>query len=211
MFDIEYKGATTIIITTKKVKLITDPVLSYVGLKDAPVKGCVELATEERFVTNNADPIVSIDGPGEYEVSNFSIRGIAVTRHIDSAQEGKQGTMYRIEVDDVKIAFIGHIDDKLDEDQLEMLGVVDIVIIPVGGRGYTLDAAQATKLVRKIDAKLIVPMHYADSQMKYEVPQDDLEIFEKEFGGQVERQSKLKIKSAASLPSVPTVCVVQRT
>ena len=37
--------------------------------------------------------------------------------------------MYRIEIGDVRVALLGNIDDTLSEDQLEELGVIDIVII----------------------------------------------------------------------------------
>jgi len=211
MFDIEYKGGTTVVITTKKAKLVTDPKLSLLGLKDVSTKDVVAVATEERFALTDGE-VVNISGPGEYEVADFTIRGIAATRHIDTPEDKiKRATIYRIEISDVRVAFIGHIDGEVSDDQLEMLGMVDIVCVPVGGGGYTLDAVQATKLVRKIDAKLVIPMHYADKNSTFEVPQDELELFEKEFGGQIEHQTKLKIKSAASLPTIPTIYELARS
>ncbi len=211
MFEIEYKGGNTVIISTKKAKLVCDPRLSMVGLKDVSSKDAIELATEARFANSQKDAMLAIEGPGEYEVSDFSIKGIAVRRHIDTETDGKQGTMYRIEVGDTRIALLGNITSDLSDDQLEALGVVDMVIIPVGGGGYTLDALKATQLVRKIDAKLVLPVHYADSALKYEVPQDSLDLFTKEFGGEVEQSVKLKVKAASALPLSPTVYEVTRS
>ncbi|HRF28882.1 MAG TPA: MBL fold metallo-hydrolase [Candidatus Saccharibacteria bacterium] len=212
MFDIEYKGGNTVTITTKKSKLVTDPKLSLVGLKDLDTKGAVQLATEARFVTAGSDTLLSLEGPGEYEVGDFSIRGIAAERHIDTEADPKISTMYRIEVGDVRLALIGNIKGKLSEDQLESLGVIDLVIVPVGGGGYTLDAVSATHLVRDIDAKLVIPIHYADKALKYEVPQDDLSLFVSEFGGTVENVgTKFKVKSASSLPLTQTIFELQRS
>ena len=59
--------------------------------------------------------------------------------------------MYRIEAGDIRAALLGNIYEKLDEDQLEALGVIDVLIIPVGGNGYTLDPTGAAKLVRQIE------------------------------------------------------------
>lgn len=209
MFDIEYKGGNTVVIATKKSKLITDPKQSLVGLKDIDPKGMLALATEPRFEVRSDDAMLHIEGPGEYEVGDFSVKGVAAQRHLDS--EGFGSTMYRVEVGDVRIAIIGNIDPKLTEDQLEALGVVDITVIPVGGGGYTLDATAAAHLVRQIDAKVVIPVHYADSGLTYEVPQEDFEVFHKELGGEVETIDKLKVKAASSLPAVLTLFKLTRS
>lgn len=208
MFEIEYKGAGTVVVATKKSKLISDPKLSLVGLKDIDPKDMIALATEPRFVVDSANATLQIEGPGEYEVGDFSIRGIPARRHIDS--EGAGSTIYRIEVGEARIALLGNIDTKLSEEQLEEIGVVDLLVLPVGGGGYTLDATAAAQLVRKIDAKGIIPVHYADSGLTYEVPQDTFETFHSELGGEVEELDKLKIKSAAALPQVLTTYKLAR-
>jgi L-ascorbate metabolism protein UlaG (beta-lactamase superfamily) len=209
MFDIEYKGGNTVVIATKKSKLITDPKLSVVGLKDIEPKGMIALATEPRFEVSSPDATLAVEGPGEYEVGDFSIRGIAAQRHLDS--DGSGSTIYRVEVGEARIALIGNIDTKLSEEQLEAIGVVDIVILPIGGGGYTLDATAAAQIVRQIDAKAVIPVHYADSSLKYEVPQGDFETFQKELGGTIETVDKLKVKAASSLPLVLTVYKLARS
>lgn len=211
MFDIEYKGGNGVIIATKKVMAIIDPKLSFVGLKDLHVKDAIEIATEPRFATNDKDAQILIEGPGEYEINEFSIRGMGAVRHVDSEADGIVGTIYRIEVGDVRIAVLGNIASKLEEDQLEFLGVIDILIVPVGGGGYTLDATSAASFVRQIDPKVIIPVHYADSGLTYEVPQDGLETFTKELGAVVETATKFKVKAAASLPQTLTVIALARS
>lgn len=208
MFEIEYKGAGTVIVATKKSKLVTDPKLSLAGLKDIDPKGMIELATEDRFIVGSSERTLLIEGPGEYEVGDFSVKGIAARRHIDS--EGYKATLYRIEVGDVRIALIANVDSNLTDDQLEAIGVVDMVILPVGGGGYTLDATAAAQLVRKIDAKVVIPIHYADAGIKYEVPQDEFEVFKGELGATVEELDKLKIKSASALPQSLTIYKLAR-
>ena len=198
MLDIEYKGGNTVIIATKKTTLAVDPKLSLLGLKDAKTKDAVELATEERFAVANPEARLIIDQPGEYEVGDYTIRGIAATRHIDTPESEQLSTVYRIECGDIRIAVIGNIAPELTDAQLEALGVIDIVVIPVGGYGYTLDATSA-------------PVHYADSALQYEVPQDTVEVFEKELGAPVEQKPKLKIKAASNLPEVLTVFELARS
>lgn len=209
MFEIEYKGGNTVVITTKKNKLITDPKQSVIGLKDLSSKDAIVLATEDRFATDDEAAALRISGPGEYEVGDFSIRGIPMTRHIDTPEQPKLSTMYRVEIGDVRIGILGNIDAKLSEDQLEALGLLDILILPVGGGGYTLDATSAAQVVRLVEANTVIPVHYADQSLKYEVPQDELQVFVKELSAPTEALSKYKVKSQATLS--PTLNIVELT
>lgn len=210
MFDIEYKGGNGVVISTKKTTLVADPKLSLIGLHDLAAKEAIELATEARFALNEKDALINIEGPGEYEIGDFSIHGIAATRHLDAETDEQRTTIYRIDVGDVRIALVGNISPiKLTEEQLENIGLIDILITPVGGNGYTLDATSAVSLLRQIDPKVVVPVHYADSALKYEVPQDPLETFVKELGAPVETVGKYKVKSSSALP--PTLTVIEIT
>lgn len=211
MFEIEYKGANAIVISTKKSRLIADPKLSLVGLKDLDVKNAVVVATESRFTTWTPDALLAIDGPGEYEVGDFSIRGIAAVRHIDTESSQPISTIYRVEIGEVGIVLLGNVSGKLSENQLEAIGVVDIAVIPVGGGGYTLDHKEAESLVRQIDPKVIIPIHYADSAVKYEVQQDPLQLFTNELGAPVETTAKYKLKSVAALPGTMSIVEVTRS
>jgi len=210
MFEIEYKGANSVIISTKKSTLVVDPKLSIVGLKDVSTKDAIELATEDRFALRSEAARLNIEGPGEYGVGEFDIKGIAAQRHLDAASDPLISTIYRIELGEVRIAVVGNIYEKLSETQLEEIGLIDILILPVGGNGYTLDATGAATLTRSIDPKVVIPVHYADSGIQYEVPQDTLEIFTKELGGTVEEMPKFKLKQAALLPPVLTIIALTR-
>jgi len=212
MFDIEYKGGNAIIITTKKTQVVIDPRLSVVGLKDLSVKNAVELATEARFAVNSSEAKLQIEGPGEYEIGDVSIKGIRALRHLDTEADEPVSTIYRIEIGEIRLALLGNVAPKLSEDQLEDIGVVDIAILPVGGSGYTLDATAAATVIRSIDPRVVIPVHYADQALKYEVPQDTLDTFTKELAAPVEDSgSKYKVKAASSIPQVLTVVKVDRS
>ncbi|MDR1032997.1 MAG: MBL fold metallo-hydrolase [Candidatus Nomurabacteria bacterium] len=201
MFDLEYKGGNVVIITTKKETLVIDPVRSVFGLKDVVVKDAVELGTEERFLTRSPEYKVSLEGPGEYEVSDLLIRGIPAYRHLDDRNTAaKSTTAYRIVDGEIQIGVLGNIDGQLDDDQLEELGMLDILVLPIGGNGYTMDAVSAANLAGKIGPKIVVPVHWDDSKLKYEVPQDSFERFAELMKVPIIEEKKLKIKSPSSLP-----------
>ena len=154
MFDIEYKGGNCVVIASKKASLIVDPRLSLVGLKDIKTKDEIELATETRFRVENSDARIIIDSPGEYEVGDFTIRGVAATRHIDTESDELLSTIYRIECGDVRLAVIGNIASKLSDDQLEAIGVVDLLILPVGGEDTHLTQRVQHRLCVRLNQKL---------------------------------------------------------
>ena len=209
MFEVEYKGANCVSISTKKGTIVTDPKLSLIGLKDANVKDAIELSTEARFALNADTARLNIEGPAEYGIADFDIHGIAAQRHLDA--DGKASTIYRIEAGEIRVALVGNIYEKLSEAQLEEIGLIDVLIIPVGGNGYTLDATGAATLTRQIDPKIVVPVHYADPAINYEVAQDTFEIFAKELGGLIEEAPKLKLKTAAVLPEALTIYKLARS
>jgi len=129
-------------------------------------------------------------------VSGVSVIGIAARAHMDEPN-AKTTTIYKVVIDDIKIAITGHIYPELSDDQLESIGTVDVLLIPLGGSGYTMDATGALKIIRKIEPKIVIPSHYADKVLRYEVPQQDLEGALKDLAMEPkERTAKLKLKSA---------------
>lgn len=211
MFEIEYKGGNCVVFSTKKTTMVADPKLSLVGLKDIKTKDEIELATETRLIVDNSEARVVIQAPGEYEVGDFFIRGVAASRHIDMEVEEKLSTIYHIDTGDFRVGLIGNIKNELNDEQLESIGVVDILVLPVGGGGYTLDATGASAIIRQVEPKVVIPVHYADSGLRYEVPQDTLDTFTKELGAPVEEVDKFKVKSVANLPQSLTVMVLKRS
>src|SRR5688572_2518969 len=107
MFEIEYKGGNGVVVATKKTQVVIDPKLSVNGLKDLTVTDAVELATEARFLVNGKDAKLVVEGPGEYEIGDISIRGTRATRHIDTSADEPVSTIYRLEIGDVRIAVLG--------------------------------------------------------------------------------------------------------
>jgi L-ascorbate metabolism protein UlaG (beta-lactamase superfamily) len=118
--------------------------------------------------------------------------------------------MYGIQTGDLRIGVIGHITGALSDEQLEQIGLVDVLIIPVGGSGFTLDATAAVKLIKDIEPKVVIPTHYADPKVAYEVPQAELSVFLHEMGAsEVEPVSVLKLKKA-DLSDKTSVVVLER-
>lgn len=212
MLDVEYKGANSIVISTKSQRLVIDPKVSLVGGTDIPTRDSIVLATESRFISDDGgagESVITVEGPGEYEVGDISIRGVAAQRHIDTELGGT--TMYTVVAGGIRVAILGNIASSLSEDQLEELGVVDLLVIPVGGGGYTLDSVDASKIVRQVEPKVVIPVHYHDDKLGYEVPQAPVDEFIKLFDTDGEDTMKYRIKTPQSLPEAMTVVKINRS
>ena len=207
--DIEYKGGNCVVINCRKNLFVTDPKLSDLGLKDQGGDANTILLTQARFASNSRSESLVVDGPGEYEVSNCSIKGIAARRY--SAEEGNlEATIYRLDSDDISLAVLGHVHPQLSDSQLEEIGVVDVLVVPVGNHGYTLDPKEVVDLIRAIEPKIVIPTHFAEPGVNYEVPQLELDSFLGEISAEHVNLSKLKLKPG-QLPAQLTVYHLERS
>ena len=206
--ELQYYGANCVRITTKKASIIVDDNLAELGLKSVTKENDIALYTSPN-VKQVQNSKFTIDAPGEYEVSSTSFKGVAARGHME--EEGQQGsTIFRIISDDIRIVFVGHIYPELTDEQLEAIGTVDVLVIPVGGSGYTLDPIGALKVIKKIEPKLIIPTHYADKAVKYEVPQQTLEEAMKVLAIEAKpAEPKLKLK-ATELSEQLQVAIIER-
>jgi L-ascorbate metabolism protein UlaG (beta-lactamase superfamily) len=153
---------------------------------------------------------IMFDGPGEYEVADVSVIGIAARAHMD--EDGKKSaTMFKLIVGDQSLLVTGHIYPDLDDKQLEAIGIVDVMVVPVGGNGYTVDPVGALKLIKEIEPKLVVPSHYADKALKFEIPQQELGNALKELAMEPkETVAKLRLKPA-ELSDVTQLIVLEKS
>lgn len=208
--DIEFYGANCLTLTTKQTRIVIDDTLESQGGKPVLKTGDVAIFTGAHGETATA-PKLLLDSPGEYEVAGVSIYGIPARSHLEE-KAVKNATIYKIIHDDIRILITGHIYPELSESQLEKIGLVDVLIIPVGGNGYTLDPAGALQLIKKIEPKAVIPTHYAESGVDYEVPQqtlaDALMVLSLE---PTQTTKKLKIKTGDFAEGVTDLIILERS
>ena len=187
--DITYLGAGSVKISGKNLNVVCDPFSVDSGLGKFTSKADVVVLTgPAEAVPGEA---LLVDRPGEYEVKGATITGVPARLHID--EDGHRGTVYSILVDGVNVVVTGNIDGKLDENQVENLGQVDVLVVPVGGHGLTLDAEGASAVVTQLEPGYVIPIHYDDGATNYAMPQDTVEKFLKEMGSNPEPENRLRI------------------
>lgn len=193
--EITYHGGNCLKINAKKATIIVDDNLAELGQKSLTKPDDIVLVTSPNIKVPNKGRLY-IDKPGEYEVSDISVQGVGVRGSLD--EEGKRSaTIYKIISDDVNVAIVGHVFADITDAEREELGHVDVLFVPVGGNGYTLDGEDALKIIKKISPKMVIPTHYADKELKYEVTQASLEDGIKGLAMEpAETVQKLKLKLA---------------
>jgi L-ascorbate metabolism protein UlaG (beta-lactamase superfamily) len=202
--QIQYFGLSSFKITTKEATIITDPFHKDSGL--TPPRGAADvlILAQKNSKLYSADSGISgepfdITDPGEYDIKGVTVTGIPLK------QEDKYITIFLIESEDIRILNLTHIKEfNLKEDELEELGEIDILILPVGGN-TVLSASAASKAVSEIEPKIVIPSHYKMSDLILDL--DPLEKFIKEMGGKKEEMEKLTIKKR-DLPEEGTKVVV---
>lgn len=191
--ELQFYGANCLGLTHKGTRIVIDDNLSELGAKSVTKPGDIALFTG-LHQAENSGARMSFDSPGEYEVADVSIIGIAARSHLEEADK-LGATMFKLTAGELSVLVTGHIYPELSDAQLEAIGTIELLVVPVGGNGYTVDPAGALQLIKAIEPKLVVPTHYADKALKYSVPQQDLAAALKELAMEPkETVAKLKLK-----------------
>jgi L-ascorbate metabolism protein UlaG (beta-lactamase superfamily) len=115
----------------------------------------VKHGTKEPFV---------VDGPGEYEIGSVTAHGFGIKTSY--AKQDVYNSIYQVKLEDINMLFLGALSNpEIDPKILGEIGDVDILFVPIGG-GDVLEAPQASKLAVKLEAKLVIPMHYDAPALK---------------------------------------------
>jgi len=179
------------------VSIAIDPFDESTGLRVPKLQADIVLVTHDHSDHNNVKAVSGlpfiIKGPGEYDIKGVFIQGIS--GYHDNAQGAQRGsiTIYTIETEEVRLCHLSDLGQKeLTPIQLDKIGDIDILMIPVGGI-YTIDAAEAVKIMAQIEPRIIIPMHYKIPKLKIKL--DNIDKFLKNLGiKKPESLLKLSIK-----------------
>jgi len=203
-----------------QVSIVIDPFDESLGLRVPKLEADILLITHSHHDYNNIKAVSGptsasspflISGPGEYEVKEVYIRGIPAWHDNVMGKERGTNTIYTIEAEDLKLCHLGDLGQKeLTADQLEKIGEVDILMIPVGGI-YTISSKEAPKIMAQIEPKIIIPMHYQVPKLKIH-PVKSREAGAKQFNGvKLDGLDKfLKTMGIKSIESLPKLSIKKK-
>ncbi len=166
--EIQYLGHSCFKIIGKKMSVITDPFdVKTTGYK--PIKQSADVVTvsHDHYDHNHTqsisgDPMI-FDTPGEYEIKGAEFRGIKASHGEFDGKDLGPNIIFVMEIDGIKICHLGDLGTELSSEQVEQLGNVDILLIPVGGT-WTIDAKKAAKIASGIEPRIMIPIHYKTNE-----------------------------------------------
>lgn len=171
---VKYLAHSSFVITSEKgTKIVIDPYNQNIGLKYAPVNETADvvLITHDHPDHNNAAAVKGaqvIKETGSKDVKGIKIKGIAAPHDEQGGKERGNITIYSFVVDNVKLCHAGDLGALLSSKQIEEIGPVDVLFMPVGGF-FTVDAATASKVCDQIKPRIIIPMHYKTPKADYPI------------------------------------------
>jgi len=208
--EITWLGHSCFRIKGKQATVVTDPYspdTGYtLGKQNADIVTVSHQHAGHSYTAGvNGDPHL-VKGPGEYEISNVLIIGLASYHDTEKGNLKGKNTIYLIEMDDITICHLGDLGHPLTENQTEEMGNVDILMLPVGGVS-TINATAAAAIVRQIEPKIVLPMHYGTPLLTRTL--DPVDKFLKEIGTHdTAPQAKLTI-TKNNLPLIMQVTILE--
>lgn len=149
--------------TENGFRILTDPFDAHVGY---PMKEvfCDAVTVshghgDHCFVEKAVGSIVVADESGVTHLSS-EVTALGIPSFHDDCEGQKRGKnlIFIIEADGLRIAHLGDL-GAWDEALAEKIGYADILLLPVGGF-YTIDASSAAALYRRLQPRIVIPMHY---------------------------------------------------
>lgn len=210
--EITWLGHNCFRIRAKEAAVVADPCDKSTGYSmGRPSADLVTVSSQDREHAN-VDGVAGsprvVTGPGEFEIAKTSLVGIATPRNKDKetpTPNGGRNVSYVYELEDMRVCHLGNIGAAPSSDQVEELGDVDILLIPVGG-GDALEAAAAAETVSLVEPKLVIPMHFKTDAERGKL--DEVNKFLREMGEKTgETHAKISV-TRSSLPDRTQVLVL---
>jgi len=199
--EIRWLGHACFRIKGRQTTVITDPYPPDLGYSLGKATANIVTVSHQHPGHSYTDGVGGnprkVTGPGEYEIGDVIIIGIATFHDNDGGSQRGKNTVYLMEVDEVSVCHLGDLGHILTNEQVEELGEVDVLLLPVGGLS-TINAAMAAQIVRQLEPKVVIPMHYQTQAAARKL--EPVDKFLKEMGlSGVVPQAKVSI-TKSSLP-----------
>jgi len=105
------------------------------------------------------------EGQDDWNQVNLTFRDVLIynvpihQRGVPTYSGSMKGAAFVFEMDGLCILHSGDVSDPFNEDQLQLIGHVDILLQTIGGV-YTIGPEGAKRVVEQLKPKIVVPMHY---------------------------------------------------
>src|SRR5258706_3340074 len=185
--------------------IVTDPFDGSIGYEMPKLKADVTTISHEAPGHSNYEAVKNVqrvlNAPGEYEIGGVFIIGAAMNNN----EIPKRNVAYMFDYDGLTVLHLGDLDHVPQQSTIELMGSVDVALVPVGGGGG-LNATQAAEVIGMLEPSIVIPMHYKTDETTLEL--DPVEKFLKEMGvSRIQQDDVLKV-TKSSLPEQTQIVVL---
>ena len=191
--EIKWFGQSCFEIKTTQGTIVTDPFGDSVGFVMPSLRADVLTISHQHFDHNNKAKVAAgqiVETASAHQAGEIKITGWSAPHDEQGGAERGQVIIFRFEVEGMNLVHLGDLGTELSDDQVAQIGSTDILFIPVGGN-YTLDIGKAAEVVRQLQPKIVIPMHYKIPNLKIDLAGP--EKFIKALGITPEYLNKLEI------------------
>ncbi len=147
-----------------------------------------------------------INKPGVYQAAGLTIRGIATFHDPSAGAERGTNIIFVFNVDGITVGHFGDLGHRLDDEDLSAIGPIDVALMPVGGF-YTIDAAEATEIIRRMNPRIVIPMHFRTESCHFPIAPVDAFLSGKQHVEHL-RTSQLSL-SPSDLPAETHIKILE--
>jgi len=172
---IKWLGHSCFLITSKKgVRIVTDPYAVGGGINYSPIRETADvvLVSHGHADHNNVSAVQGkpevVKGSGVRTARGIQFRGVATYHDGSNGKLRGANIVFCFTVDDIKLCHLGDLGHVLSQVQMDEVGSVDVLFIPVGG-SFTIDATEAGQVCDQLNPKVIIPMHFKTPKCAYPV------------------------------------------
>lgn len=161
--EITWYGHACFRLRAPEATVVTDPFTKELGYNLPTVRTDIVTVSHDHanhsYVKGVKGRFKVVQGPGEYEINGVFIYGIPTFHDGRRGRDRGKNTVYLFEFEDLTVCHLGDLGHMPTQTQVETLGDVDVLLIPVGGH-YTINAAQAAEVINLLEPRVVLPMHY---------------------------------------------------
>ncbi len=179
---VKWLGHAAFYIETGGRRLVCDPFNAELGYPVQDLEADIVTTSHSHWDHNAVDAVKGtprvINDTGHFTVNGIKISGTASYHDKTGGRERGPNIIYKIESEGLHLVHLGDLGHVLTPEQVEAVGSVDILLVPVGGK-FTVDAREALEIVGQLNPKIVIPMHFNTEHLCFEL--GSVEAFTAQF------------------------------
>jgi L-ascorbate metabolism protein UlaG (beta-lactamase superfamily) len=173
--NVKWLGHASFLITSAGgVRIVTDPYTTGKGIEYGEIRERADVVLvshghgdHSNTAAVGGNPVV-VDRAGTNTAKGIEFKGVSCYHDADEGAKRGSNTVFLFTVDGLKVAFLGDLGHPFSVEEAAEIGVVDVLLTPVGGF-YTIDAADADRVCEALKPKVVIPMHYKTEKCGYPI------------------------------------------